>query len=98
MKINCSKCYKDLSPDNFRKRNNDEYYKNCLDAILVYLENKFIEGMNWENYGTIWNIDHIIPVAYNNPSKYEVVKRLHYSNTQPLWALENISKGNRYIG
>ena len=54
--------------------------------------------MSWENYGKIWHIDHIIPISYKNPSLDEVIQRLHYLNTQPLWASENISKGNRYIG
>ena len=54
--------------------------------------------MTWENYGKIWHIDHIVPINYNNPTLEEVIKRLHYLNTQPLWASENISKGNRYIG
>lgn len=54
--------------------------------------------MTWENYGKIWHIDHIVPINYKNPTLDEVIKRLHYLNTQPLWASENISKGNRYIG
>ena len=53
--------------------------------------------MSWDNYGE-WEIDHIIPLKYNNPSIEEVQERLHYSNTQPLWARENRAKGNRHIG
>lgn len=75
-----------------------EYLGCDIGSFKKHLENKFVEGMNWENYGSIWHIDHIIPIAYKKPSLDEVIKRLHYSNTQPLWALENISKGNRYIG
>ncbi len=81
------------------KKNHSIEYLGCdIDVFKKHLENKFVEGMNWENYGSIWHIDHIIPIAYNHPSIDEVIKRLHYLNTQPLWALENISKGNRYIG
>jgi hypothetical protein len=49
--------------------------------------------MTWDNYGE-WHIDHITPLKYNNPSLEEVIERLHYTNTQPLWAEENLSKGN----
>ena len=52
--------------------------------------------MSWENYGE-WHIDHKIPLKYNKPSLEEVVQRLHYTNTQPMWASENMSKGCRYV-
>jgi hypothetical protein len=57
--------------------------------------------MSWENYGK-WHIDHIKPIKYREngelPSLEEVIKRLHYTNLQPLWAEENIAKGNKFIG
>ena len=56
----------------------------------------------WKNIGSLWHIDHIIPLKYKEngvkPSLEEQIKRLHYTNTQPLYATENIKKGNRYIG
>lgn len=62
-----------------------------------HIESQFEEGMTWENHGE-WHIDHIIPLKYRQPSLKEMVKRLHYTNTQPMWATENQSKGNRYTG
>ena len=59
------------------------------------LQLQFKQGMTWENHGE-WHIDHKIPIAYKqdgiSPTLEEVEKRLHYTNTQPLWASENISK------
>ena len=52
--------------------------------------------MSWENYGE-WHIDHKIPLKYSKPSLEEVVQRLHYTNTQPMWASENMSKGCRSV-
>jgi len=51
--------------------------------------------MSWENYGD-WHIDHIIPIssAKNND---EVYKLNHYTNFQPLWALDNMKKSNKII-
>ena len=73
-------------------------YLGCdIATYRTYLESKFKEGMTWENYGH-WHIDHIIPIKYENPTMEEIIPRLHYLNTQPLWAIENIAKGNRYIG
>ena len=40
--------------------------------------------------------DHKIPLKYKqdgiSPTLEEVAKRLHYTNTQPLWATDNIFK------
>ena len=73
-------------------------YLGCqIDEFKKHIEEQFTEGMTWDNYGK-WHIDHIIPIKYDNPTFEEVCERLHYKNTQPMWASENISKGNRYVG
>ena len=67
-------------------------YLGCtISDFKKHIEAKFKEGMTWKNHGK-WHIDHIIPIRYKNPSLEEVAKRLHYTNTQPLWASENIAK------
>jgi hypothetical protein len=35
---------------------------------------------------------------YGNYTFDDTVNRLHYTNTQPMWAWQNQSKGNNYIG
>lgn len=32
-----------------------------LEQLKQYLEIQFDENMNWDNYGTYWEVDHIIP-------------------------------------
>jgi hypothetical protein len=54
--------------------------------------------MNWNNYGTYWNIDHVIPLNYNKPTYEEIGARLHYTNTQPLEVSKNRKKGYKYVG
>ena len=72
-------------------------YLGCtIDFYKRYMEGKFQEGMCWANHGE-WHIDHIIPLRYQNPTVEQVAKRLHYTNTQPLWARDNLFKGNRFI-
>ena len=74
-----------------------KYLETNITDYKEYLADQFKPGMTWDNYGT-WEIDHIVPLKYNKPDLKETIKRLHYTNTQPLWKYENQSKGNRYIG
>jgi hypothetical protein len=70
----------------------------CTAQFLKeYLENQFTDGMNWNNHGLFgWHIDHIIPLSSANTEE-ELYKLCHYSNLQPLWAEDNLRKGNKII-
>lgn len=62
-----------------------------------HLEKQFKEGMTWDNHGE-WHIDHIIPCASFDLTDPEQQKKcFHYTNLQPLWAKENITKGVKIL-
>ena len=61
------------------------------DEVRVHISNKFREGMSWDNYGE-WHIDHIKPLALAHTEE-ETYDLCHYTNLQPLWAIENLKKG-----
>lgn len=63
----------------------------------VYMESKFQKGMTWENYGNYWHMDHIIPISWAKDEE-EIIKLNHYMNFQPLYAIDNLIKGNRFSG
>jgi hypothetical protein len=68
-----------------------------LEALRRHLESQFRKGMSWENYGD-WHIDHILPCAsFNLTDPAEQRRCFHYTNLQPLWAKENLSKGARIV-
>jgi hypothetical protein len=62
-----------------------------------YFESLFKNDMNWNNYGKVWNIDHIYPLSkvdWNNAE--EVSKACHYTNLKPEYCSVNFSKGNKF--
>lgn len=61
----------------------------------AHIERQFKKGMTWENHGE-WHIDHIIPLA-SAKNEEELKALCHYTNLQPLWAKENISKKDKII-
>ncbi len=80
-------------------------YLGCdIETFKKHIEDEFEEEMSWENYGKSssqtrrWQIDHITPIKYGNPTLEEVIERLHYTNTMPLWHDENLAKSNKYVG
>lgn len=65
-----------------------------LNVLKLHLQNKFLEGMSWDNYGK-WHLDHIKPVCSFNFSsiqdeEFKLCWRLE--NLQPLWAIDNLKK------
>ena len=64
-----------------------------LEELKAHLEKQFWSGMTWENAGE-WHVDHIIPLA-SAKTEGEVLKLCHFSNLQPLWADDNLSKNDR---
>jgi hypothetical protein len=62
------------------------------------LEMNFKPGMSWDNHGE-WHIDHKKPLSYFDYSNTNEVRNSWLlCNLQPLWAKENLTKNNLYIG
>lgn len=66
-----------------------------IEELKKHLESQFQEGMSWDNWTRDgWHIDHIIPLAsFDLSNSEEFKKACHYTNLQPLWAEDNLSKG-----
>ena len=84
-----------------KQKNADKYnkfytYLGCSKQdFILYFQAKFKEGMTWKNRH-LWHIDHVLPCSSFDLTKpEEQAKCFHYTNLQPLWASENLSKGNR---
>lgn len=66
-----------------------------IEFLKGWLEKQFSCGMTWENYSRNgWHVDHIWPCSnfdLTDPEQQKVC--FHYTNLQPLWAIDNIKKG-----
>jgi len=66
-----------------------------IDELKLYLEKQFRPGMTWQNHGK-WHIDHIKPLSsFDLADKTQFLMACHYSNLQPMWAKDNLKKGNK---
>jgi hypothetical protein len=66
-----------------------------IEFLKQYLASKFTQGMSFSNYGK-WHVDHIRPCTSFDLSKVsEQSKCFHYTNLQPLWAIDNLKKHNK---
>ncbi len=64
-----------------------------LEFLKTWLEYNFTEGMTFENYGSFWQIDHVIPCAkFNLENEDEIKACFKWYNLQPLEASKNVSK------
>lgn len=65
-----------------------------IEELKIKLESKFRDGMTWENYGSVWEIDHIRPLSsFDLSDREQFLEACHYTNLQPLLIAENRSKG-----
>jgi hypothetical protein len=67
-----------------------------IDELKQHLESKFQPGMTWNNYGE-WHIDHKIPISAIDKHNIELSVVCHYTNLEPLWARDNISKSDKML-
>jgi len=76
-----------LKRENITKNHSGLEYLGCdVKTYKEHLESQFTTDMTWDNHGTYWEIDHIIPLSKGGT--------FHYTNTQPLTKSQNRIKGS----
>jgi hypothetical protein len=84
-----------LKSSGYLKQSKTEQILGCsIEYFKEYIENKFQNDMTWKNQGK-WHLDHIKPIALAK-DEVELLELNHYSNFQPLWAHDNLSKGKKF--
>jgi len=89
--------YDSIKKGGFTKRSKTYKILGCsFDEFKIHIESQFTEGMSWDNHGE-WHFDHITPISWAETEE-EIIALNNYINFQPLWAEDNLKKGNRFSG
>jgi len=70
-----------------------------LAELKSHLEKQFVKGMNWENYGKIWVLEHRIPkkwFKFIHPTDDDFKRCFALANLRPLFYDENLKKSDKY--
>jgi hypothetical protein len=69
-----------------------------LIEFRAHIESQWKPGMSWDNYTLDgWHVDHIRPLAsFDLADPAQQKAAFHYTNCQPLWAAENLSKNAKW--
>lgn len=88
-----------LNKNNITKNNSIIYLTGCNCSYLKqYLESMFKPEMTWENYGKMWEIDHIKPCDAFDLTDFDQQKEcFHYLNHQPLFKTTKIARSFGYM-
>ena len=69
-----------------------------LEELHRHLETQFLPGMLWENRGSLWEVDHIVPFHRVDLSDPEVQRKIcHYTNLRPLFKADNQARNRREV-
>lgn len=78
----------------YNKRNTNSELLGCsYKELYSRIESLFTDGMSWDKMGSEIHIDHIIPLS-SASNELELINLCHYTNLQPLWAIDNILKAD----
>ena len=82
---------------NLKKNNKTLELLGCSHNFFKsYIEFQLFRDMNLENYGSLWKIDHTLPCSSFNLLEFQQMEKcFNWINLRPMYASENISKGNK---
>jgi hypothetical protein len=67
-----------------------------LPDFKLHIQSQFKTGMSWDNYGSVWDVDHIIPCrAFDHSIREHVLLCWNHKNLRPEFKTENYSKHDK---
>ena len=69
-----------------------------ISFFKTYIEDKFHSGMTWENWGEVWQLDHVEELSsFDLSDPIEFKQAVYYTNLQPLTIPEHRKKTAEYL-
>lgn len=66
-----------------------------LPQLRAHIASLFTKHMNWDNFGSYWQVDHVIPVSKHDHSDLnQLLQCWHWTNLAPLEKRANLAKSN----
>lgn len=67
-----------------------------IELFKKWIEYQFKSDMNWDNFGTLWQLDHILPInQFNFENDIDKKVCFNWTNLQPLYSDENRKKSDK---
>ena len=87
-----------LRKKNSHKENKLFKYIGCSKQHFInHIEKQFRQGMSWDNWGKVWELDHIVPLAsFKDLNEKNFNIAFNYRNHQPLLVKENSYKRAKF--
>lgn len=78
---------------NKRSQTMIKYLDMDIELFKHWIESQFDTSMCWDNYGTVWDFDHVVPCnAFNLASEEDVALCYRWNNLRPLSKRQNYQK------
>jgi hypothetical protein len=83
---------------NNKDKSTREYLGAPFNFVADWLQFRWDDNMSWENYGSYWHVDHVIPITcFNTDDDKDIKICFSWFNLQPLEKRTNIAKHNKLI-
>ena len=88
---------KAFKSQNVRKTNKTVDLLGCSNSFFQrWIIHQLYGNMTIENYGSVWQIDHCLPIAsFNTLDEIDMKKYFNWVNLRPMYSSKNISKGSK---
>jgi len=67
-----------------------------VEIFTKWVEFQLEEGMTMQNYGPVWQLDHVLPISsFNLLDEEELFQAMNWVNIRPLTPIKNMQKYNK---